>query len=159
MGTPLRGELTRTVSQVSLGRPNMEENIEKVQGLLSQMVRLSKQSSHPATGSSLPNITVTDGSAAPWSWTAAEAVSTEEALIPFLVHLAAARDDVDGISLCLAPKPATAIDAANCHDVSGRSPLHTAAINNSVKCASLLLENGALVHLRVRFQFSVTLIC
>ena len=31
---------------------------------------------------------------------------------------------------------------------SGRSPLHVAALNGSTKCAILLLESGALVHLR-----------
>ena len=31
---------------------------------------------------------------------------------------------------------------------SGRTPLHVAALNGSSKCAMLLLENGALVHLR-----------
>ena len=35
-----------------------------------------------------------DDAAAAWSWTAAEAVSTELALLPLLMHLAAARDDV-----------------------------------------------------------------
>lgn len=151
MGTPLRGELTRTVSQVSLSTPNMEDNVEKVQGLLSQLVRLSRRSSQPTAGNSVPNITITDDSTAPWSWTAAEAVSTEEALIPFLVHLAAARDDTDGMSLCLGPKhgTSTGVDTANCLDVGGRSPLHTAVINNNVKCANLLLVSGALVHLRV----------
>ena len=31
---------------------------------------------------------------------------------------------------------------------SGRTPLHVAALNGSTKCAMLLLESGALVHLR-----------
>lgn len=38
---------------------------------------------------------------------------------------------------------------ANCLDIaSGRTPLHVAALNGSVKCAQVLLEAGALVHIR-----------
>lgn len=38
---------------------------------------------------------------------------------------------------------------ANCLDVaSGRTPLHVAALNGSVRCAKALLEVGALIHIR-----------
>jgi 60kDa lysophospholipase len=151
MGTPLRGELTRPSSLSSLGHPDMDENIEQVQGLLSQVVRLS------STSPSLPSIIVSslaaDDSTAPWSWTAADVVSTETALLPYLVHLAAAKDDADGISFGLASSATSShmdntVDIVNCLDVGGRSPLHTAALHNSVECVDLLLKNGALVHLR-----------
>jgi len=130
----------------------MEDNIDKVKGLLSQLVRLSARS-RPAAPN-IPTISVpssiADESTAPWSWTAAEAVSTEEALIPFLVHLAVARDDVDGLATASSGSynSVIGVDAVNCFDVSRRSPLHTAALHNSVKCATALLESGALVHLR-----------
>ncbi|KAG8861938.1 hypothetical protein FRB96_002381 [Tulasnella sp. 330] len=39
--------------------------------------------------------------AAPWSLTASDAASTQSALFPFLMHLAAARDDVDGLAFCI----------------------------------------------------------
>ena len=38
---------------------------------------------------------------------------------------------------------------ANCLDIaSGRTPLHVAALNGSIKCTQVLLEAGALVHIR-----------
>jgi len=43
----------------------------------------------------------TQASAKPWSWTAAEAASTEAALVPFLVHLATARNDAESLEFCL----------------------------------------------------------
>lgn len=42
-----------------------------------------------------------DEAAAAWSWTAAEAVTTEIALFSSLIHLSAASDDIDGLELCL----------------------------------------------------------
>jgi len=105
----------------------------------------------------------TQAAAKPWSWTAAEAASTESALVPFLIHLAAARDDAESLKFCLSP--ATDSDqhtyddgqrygavpggVVNCLDpASGRSPLHVAALNGSTHCAGILLKSGALVHLR-----------
>jgi lysophospholipase len=131
----------------------MDENLEKVHGLLSQVVRLSARSHDQSQSafSPLPNIMISDDFTAPWSWTAAEVVSTEDALTPFLAHLSVAKDDVDGLSFCINSSNRAgrhAIDPVNCLDVSGRSPLHTAALNNSVRCTGVLLEAGALVHLR-----------
>jgi lysophospholipase len=99
----------------------------------------------------------TQDAAKPWSWTAAEAASTEVALVPFLIHLAAARDDVESLKFCIVPPAdndsqrygAVAGGVVNCLDpASGRSPLHVAALNGSIRCADILLESGALVHLR-----------
>jgi 60kDa lysophospholipase len=164
MGMPLRGELTRpsgsTPTQLTI-----DQNLESIQGLLSQFVRLS------SSASPTPKIVVTPDSmdeatqdaAKPWSWTAAEAASTEAALVPFLIHLAAARDDVESLKFCLSQPTdgdqygygdsqrygAVAGGVVNCLDpTSGRSPLHAAALNGSIQCASILLESGALVHLR-----------
>ena len=149
MGAPLRGELTRVAAQAPVTQSTqttMDEQIEKIQGVLSHVVRLSsrKHSTIPA----VPSITVNsaEDSPSPWTWTAAEATSTEASLLPFVTHLAVSRDDLHGLEFCL--RTDSVGEIANCLDVSGRSPLHTAAINNSVKCVGPLLEKGALVHLR-----------
>ncbi|KAF9653069.1 asparaginase-domain-containing protein [Thelephora ganbajun] len=149
MGTPLRGELTRVTTKAHAtqsAQTTMDEQIERIQGILSQVVRLSSRSNsiEPA----VPSITVNlaEDSPSPWTWTAAEATSTEASLLPFVTHLAVARDDPRGLEFCL--RTDSVGDVANCLDVSGRSPLHTAAINNSIKCVCMLLEKGALVHLR-----------
>ena len=149
MGTPLRGELTRVTAKAHTTQPaqtTMDEELEKIQGILSHVVRLSSRTY--STEPPAPSITVnsTEDSPSPWTWTAAEATSTEASLLPFVTHLAVARDDPHGLEFCLRTDPAG--EAVNCLDVSSRSPLHTAAINNSVKCISMLLKRGALVHLR-----------
>jgi lysophospholipase len=97
-------------------------------------------------------------SAAPWAATANEAAATEAALYPFLIHAAVARDDIKGLTLCLEAGSAGAPISGgrivpggivNCLDAaSGRSPLHTAALHGSVRCTSMLLRAGALVHVR-----------
>ncbi|KAJ7343215.1 L-asparaginase [Mycena albidolilacea] len=157
VSTPLRGELTRQ-SVTTLDQKAI--NIEDIQGLLSHLVRLSAPpSQNPQIVVSLPD-EATQVAAASWSSTAAEAASTKAALLPFLIHAAAARNDLEGIRFCLeseatnesvgSPGPSNvasglvnAVDAA-----SGGSPLHAAALNGSAECASLLLQSGALVHLR-----------
>lgn len=158
MGMPLRGELT-CPSRSTPTQPTIDQNLESMQGLLSQFVRLSSSTS------STPKIVITTDSmdeatqdaAKPWSWTAAEAASTEAALVPFLIHLAAARDDTEGLKFCLYPSAdndsqrygAVAGGVVNCLDpASGRSPLHVAVLNGSTRCADILLQSGALVHLR-----------
>ena len=97
-------------------------------------------------------------SAAPWSRTAKEAAKTEAVLFPLLIHLAAAKDDLESLKFCL--KPADNEDEelkfkmipggiVNClESSSGRSPLHVACLNGNVRSAELLLRSGALVHLR-----------
>ena len=149
MGTPLRGELTRVVAKshaTQSAQTTMDERIEKIQQVLSHVVRLSSRTSSimPAA----PSITVNsvEDSPSPWAWTAAEATSTEASLLPFVTHLAVARDDPHGLEFCF--RGDSGGEVTNCLDVSGRSPLHTAAVNNSISCVSMLLEKGALVHLR-----------
>ena len=165
IGTPMRGELTLPESKIpaALAQPtSIGQSLDNIQGLLSQVVRLSSSSSSSARS---PRIVVegdeeADEATAPWSWTAAEAASTESALFPFLIHLAAARDDADSVSLCLAAEAGSAGDRdgpgvtvggglANSRDAaSGRSPLHVAALNGATRAANMLLEAGALVHVR-----------
>ncbi|KAI0695873.1 asparaginase-domain-containing protein [Cerioporus squamosus] len=161
IGTPLRGELTLPESKIPavLSQPtSIGQSLENIQGLLSQVVRLSS----PASSARAPRIVVegadveADKATAPWTWTAAEASSMESALFPFLIHLAAARDDSDGVAYCLAAEsggPDAGISVggglANCLDpASGRSPLHAAVLNGSTRAANILLEAGALVHVR-----------
>jgi len=149
MGTPLRGELTRATTKTRVTQPaqtTMDEKIEKIQGILSHVVRLSSRTN--TTGSAVPSIAVdpVGDSPSPWTWTAAEATTTEASLLPFVTHLAVARDDPHTLEFCLCTDSVG--EVVDCLDVSGRSPLHTAAINNSVECVGMLLEKGALVHLR-----------
>jgi len=163
MGIPLRGELT-CPSGSAPTQPTINQSLENIQGLLSQFVRLSNLAAPTPQIVVTPNLIdeVTQDAAKPWTWTAAEAVSTEAALVPFLVHLAAARDDVEILKSCLSPSindspisgesqqhGAIAGGIVNCLDpASGRAPLHVAALNGSTHCTSILLESGALVHLR-----------
>jgi hypothetical protein len=181
MGTPLRGELTLPASNISKTlnqQADITDSLDNIQGVLTHVVRLSTtkpQGPKIVVESPLSTTLSQSGgdeseSAAAWSWTAAEAVSTELALLPLLMHLAAARDDVRGLHFCLTsdsagsaltPSPdlaraegtrrSTAVigGMANCIDpASGRSPLHVAALNGSILSVDTLLEAGALVHLR-----------
>jgi 60kDa lysophospholipase len=139
-------------------------NLENIQCVLSQFIRLSRSQSQPY----IPDITISSPSvslndiksrqdtAAPWSWTASEATSAETALLPFLIHLAAARDDLESMSFCLESAESPELQQrtipgglVNCtQQVSGSSPLHVAALNGSERCVDALLRSGALVHLR-----------
>ncbi|KAF7363663.1 hypothetical protein MSAN_01023600 [Mycena sanguinolenta] len=153
VSTPLRGELTRqsatTVNQNTI-------NIENIQGLLSEFVRLAaRPSQNPQIVISLPD-EATQDAAASWSSTAAEAASTQAALLPFIIHAAAARNDVEGIKFCLesdatnesSPSPVASGIVNAVDPSSGGSPLHAAALNGSADCVKLLLQSGALVHVR-----------
>lgn len=149
MDTPLRGEITRVAARAHASQPAqsvMDEQIEKIQGILSHAVRLSSRTCNMEPAVPTATVTSVEDSPSPWTWTAAEATSTEASLLPFVTHLAVARDDPRGLEFCL--RTDSAGELANWPDVSGRSPLHTAAINNSVKCLDMLLKKGALVHLR-----------
>ena len=174
MGTPLRGELTRVAavpSSSQSGGPQLDEKLSQIQHILSQFMRLTRPQSN------VPSITFTSETAdvdsslsasasatAPWTWTAAEAASTEAVLHPFLMHLAASRDDIETLSFCMGTTdgdgtvtPATetlkhglmAGGIVNALEPgSGRSPLHVAALNGHIRSVNLLLQSGALVHLR-----------
>ncbi|KAG8928966.1 hypothetical protein FRC02_006164 [Tulasnella sp. 418] len=106
---PIRGELTLPTSFTPAGSPST--GLESVSELLSQVLRISS-SNPPPPGSSLPSINVSSSTetveakggkdvVAPWSQTASDAASTESTLLPFLMHLAASRDDVEGIKYCI----------------------------------------------------------
>ncbi|TFK54703.1 L-asparaginase [Heliocybe sulcata] len=168
--SPLRGEITRTrpspaAPSASTADATVTNNLESIQGIISQIVHLA------TVAPGIPSITVATPSSpaldeasqratAPWTWTASEASSTEASLLPFLIHLAAAKNSKEGIAYCLKAADATGLEQSlamgstgagvvNCLELgSGRSPLHTAAVNGSMECVGKLLEAGALVHLR-----------
>ena len=168
IGKPLRGELTPATGD----RPPAMTNAETVQDVLSHMIRISTKNFPGAfMRPNVPPITLTLDRpeqnllktldvTAEWGSTASETVSTEAALFPFLMHLAAARDDVDGLRFCLdieassmsglnTGKHAIAGGMVNCVDpASGRTPLHAAALSGSLRSVNALLEAGALVHMR-----------
>lgn len=158
VSTPLRGELTRQ-SATTLNQNTINQNIDNIQGLLSEFVRLSaRPSQNPQITVSLPN-GATQDAAASWTSTAAEAASTESALLPFLIHTAAARNDSEGIKFCLESEAKNSISTPGPSNVasglvntvdsaSGGSPLHAATLNGSTECVNILLQSGALVHLR-----------
>lgn len=160
---PLRGELTRPTPPPTTRPPMAAPDLPSIQGLLMQFVRLSSSSSaHQGP----PKITFSPSigndaqdAAASWSGTASETSSTEAALLPLLMHLAVARDDVEGLKFCMAT--ATAWEAeditptsipggvVNCLEAGfGRSPLHVAALHGNTASVTWLLQSGALVHLR-----------
>ncbi|KAF8643871.1 hypothetical protein AX16_008887 [Volvariella volvacea WC 439] len=150
IGTPLRGELTRVSASPLAHQPTVEENLDVIQNVLTKFVQLSRP---PTT---IPQITIsgdtsgfdrsTEEATAPWTWTAGEAANTEAVLFPFLIHLAAARDDADSIKYCIETASGGIVNALD--PGSGRSPLHVAALNGYVRSAGILLTSGALVHLR-----------
>jgi lysophospholipase len=155
VGAPLRGELTGIPHGTRT--PAIEANLEAIGNTLSFIVRLTSPARHPT-----PAIVVSDAedelpdAGAPWAWTAAEVGTTQGALLSWLVHLAAAANDVDGLSHCLSTDGAHGEDQRTIvggivnwiNPASGRSPLHVAAINGSVHCVHALLKAGSLVHLR-----------
>ncbi|KIY43530.1 L-asparaginase [Fistulina hepatica ATCC 64428] len=166
MGTPLRGELTKPAGTTS-GHPVVGQNFEHVQSVLSHLTRLSQpKSAHgpPIVLSQAPLEGEAQSLAASWSFTAAEAVSTEDALYPFLIHLAASKNDLEGLQFCIdsndnatgSQSPVesnrqlgdVAAGVVNCLDGSGRSPLHSAALKGHSEAVNLLLQSGALVHQR-----------
>jgi lysophospholipase len=158
---PLRGELTPPVPSLPAA-PSSDDVDTDLSEVLSQFVRLSSS----VRKIDIPQIVIGEeaqDAAAPWSRTAAERASTEASLLPFLMHLAVARDDVEGLEFCIT-SAGTALYSGviegtaevvvpggivNCLDAgSGRSPLHVAALNGNTRCVEKLLESGALVHLR-----------
>jgi lysophospholipase len=166
MEISLRGELTPP-SNSPPSQPSIDKNVESIQGLLSQFVRLSSPApQRPKIVRSASDSTdeTLEDSIAPWSLTAREAALTEAALSPFLIHLAAARDDAESMKSCIAAATHMGFDSTTSSSPqhrniaagivnsleagSGRSPLHMAALNGSTKCVHVLLKSGALVHLR-----------
>jgi lysophospholipase len=156
VGAPLRGELTRAPHAVPVRAPAIDANLEAIGGVLSHVVRLALPLRHQT-----PRIVVSDApdephdAGAPWTWTAAEVATTQGALLSWLIHLAAAANDVGGLEYCLSADSVHGEEHTIAGGIvnwvnpaSGRSPLHVAAINGAVQSVRTLLEAGALVHLR-----------
>jgi len=137
-------------------------DLESVQGVLAQIIRLSSpRTNQPKVILSLEDNTA--AAAAPWSWTNTDKLTAESALLPLLIHLAAARNDLEALAMCIQVptyddvptsqnEPHSAALAAgivNCIDAaSGRTPLHVASMNGNAKAVELLLGAGASVHAR-----------
>jgi len=164
IGIPLRGELSKP-SSTAPNQPTINDNLEKIQDVVSHFVRLSRP---PPSGPKIvvssehPDLAAQEVTA-PWTWTAAEAATTEAVLLPFLIHLAAARDDLESLKFSLSEGPEAdpssspiigqsgriAGGLVNCLEpATGRSPLHVAALNGNIRSVDTLLRSGALVHLR-----------
>ena len=159
MGTPLRGELSHPSKAPR--KMTIDDNLDNIGGVLSRVVQLSM----PSTAKAQQNTSLQDiqpdaeGSAAPWTATASEVATTEGALLCFLVHLAAAKDDVASLDYCLGSEDDSSSQNQQYRNVagglvnwinpaSGQSPLQVSAVNGSLKCVKRLLQAGALVHLR-----------
>lgn len=159
---PLRGELTLPPLPLPTRPPTAAPVLPSIQGLLTQFIRLSNSSS----AHQIPKITFSPSlggdardAAASWSGTASETASIEAALLPLLMHLAAARNDVESLKFCVATAATWEAEdiipasipggVVNCLEAgSGRSPLHVAALHGNTECVTWLLKFGALVHLR-----------
>lgn len=165
MATSLRGELTRYSCSAPSDPASIERTLENIQHVLSKFVRLTQPAPAPEPQITLTSDTPIEPAArdaiAPWTWTAGEVTTTEAVLIPFLIHLAAARNDVIDMRFCIdtySGKDGTeeshkALNIAggvvNCPDpTNGQTPLHAACLNGCVQAVDLLLRSGALVHLR-----------
>jgi lysophospholipase len=155
VGAPLRGELTGIPRGTRA--PAVDVNFEAIGSTLGHIVRLTSSARNPT-----PAIVVSDAqvelpdAGAPWAWTAGEVATTQRALFSWLVHLAAAANDVDGLLHCLSTDGEHEEEQSMIvggivnwiNPASGRSPLHVAAINGSAQCVHALLKAGSLVHLR-----------
>ncbi|KAH0583618.1 hypothetical protein H2248_009236 [Termitomyces sp. 'cryptogamus'] len=163
MMTSLRGELTRH-SRTALSNPPVERTLESIQDVLYEFVRLTQLSTSGSPITLTPDTpieTAARDATAPWTWTAGEAAMTEAVLIPFLIHLAAAKNDIMTMRFCIdvyggkdgTEEPHKTMNVVggvvNCADpTNGQTPLHAACLNGAVQAVDLLLRNGALVHLR-----------
>jgi lysophospholipase len=162
VSVPLRGELTLPTP---LTRPTTTA-LDSVQDLLSEILRLSQ----PAGVSGVSGSVHVDSSGtAPWSATASHANATELSLLPYLMHLAVARNDPASVSAAAShPRHPSSHSAPSAQGTptteqphqfaqgapnaplpgSLHTPLHTAALQGSAQCTRALLEVGALVHVR-----------
>ncbi|KAF8484346.1 L-asparaginase [Gautieria morchelliformis] len=157
--TPLRGELTLSAPPLESQAP-VDDRLENVQDVLSHIIRISSSRANPSTSTACSENGTT--AVAPWTWTNAETLNAESALLPLLIHLATARNDLEALLWCInstvyedvsqgteSASAARAAGIVNCLDAaSARSPLHVAALNGSFEAVVLLLGAGASVHMR-----------
>ncbi len=154
MASPLRGELS--IPNLSATAP-VEGQTASLNDMLSQLIHLI--SGEPVS-SGAPS-----GSTAAWSSTQRDSTLVESALAPYLLSLAAAKNDKVAMKHLLcnvhdldAAKAHTGSSKAHIQQVSGivnaidpasgRNALHTACLLGHEDCAQSLLHAGALVHLR-----------
>ncbi|KAF8334233.1 asparaginase-domain-containing protein [Cantharellus anzutake] len=169
MSVPLRGELSLPASPNDIRRP------EGSQGVMSHIYRLSipstlsRGSVFLSTGPPLSGAKGVD-TVAGESQSLSDVSISEILVMPYLIHLAASKNDAEAVRYCLdafevavqnANQP-TSEAVPNAHsfmvavgggivnalDPCGRAPLHTAALHGSQECTEILLRGGASVHLR-----------
>jgi 60kDa lysophospholipase len=158
---PLRGELTCPTLSPPARPQSTTPDLPSIQAFLTQFVRLSSS----GLAREIPKITISStrddaqDATASWSSTASETASTEAALLPLLMHLAAARDDVQGLQFCMATAATWEAEDITPNSIPGgivncleagtsHSPLHVAALNGNTASVTWLLKSGALVHHR-----------
>ena len=136
-----------------------QDELDRKQQVLSHFVRLIRPSSLPH--SMMTSDSVDSGAqkneAAPWSQTATETETTEVVLFPLLIHLAAAKDDLEGLNFCLKQPysedeevkfkmiPGGIVNSLD--PISGRSPLQVACLKGNLSGVEFLLRSGALIDL------------
>jgi lysophospholipase len=161
MASPLRGELS--IPNLAATAP-LQGQSTSLSGLLSQLIHLISGETLPSGVTEADRASTVDSTAA-WTSTQRDSTLVETALAPYLLSLAAARNDKEAMQRLLAS--VVALDGAKAHTgsatvhlqqvsgivnavdpASGRNALHTASLVGSTDCVKLLLGAGALVHLR-----------
>jgi lysophospholipase len=162
MASPLRGELS--IPNLAATAP-LQGQSTSLSGLLSQLIHLISGETLPSGVTEADRASTADSTAA-WTSTQRDSTLVETALAPYLLSLAAARNDKEAMQHLLAS--VVALDGAKAHTgsatvhlqqqvsgivnavdpASGRNALHTASMVGSTDCVKLLLGAGALVHLR-----------
>jgi 60kDa lysophospholipase len=118
MGIPLRGELTAPIAADPSHESDDQEHGD-MQAILHQLLRISAgkggnandQASFGDPNAAIPSIAFSSAqstsrdrdtrSDVPWSFSPSETRATRLSILPYLIHLAASKNDVEGIRFCI----------------------------------------------------------